>query len=241
MAEGEEGKVQGQTSEEGAAQEGTEAKETLAGADVQKLLSEMREEQAALRAELVETKRSTQSKIDKDIAREQKQREAERTALQAFVRQRLEKAGADSEELTTFEQDYGRFTEGLSDKEMAQRYKEMVAESEEERAIREAQEEIISGIAEEFEVEIRLDHPDLKKDDPKSLQRSALKLAKKLLAEQAKQKDKDALTKAGEKGELSSLGGGPGGTANPLAGITDPEELYQKWVKDGRKIPKASE
>lgn len=240
MAEVEEGNVQDQASDEGAAQEGTETKDTLAGADVQQQVSALQQELADLKAQREQDRRSMQAKIDKDIAREQKQRETERRALQAFVRERLEKAGADSEELNAFEQEYGRFTERLSDKEKAELYEEMITVREEERAIQEVQEEIVGAIAEEFEVEIPADHPDLDKDSPTSLQRSALKLAKKLLAEQTKQKEKEALTKAGEKGELGSLGGGPGGTVNPLAGITDPEELHEIWVKRGRKIPKAS-
>jgi len=240
--EDKEATVQGQTSG-GEPQKETEPKETLPGADVQQVVSRIIDERLAdVRAELEASRRAAQGKIDKDIARIEKQREKEREALQTFVRQQLEAKGATTEELASFEKDYGHFAEGLSAQEKASLYEEMVAHTEEERLIREAQNSFVKKISKAFEVEIPIEHPELKSDamkyTPEQFDDSVIALAKKLQAEKAKEAQKQALTKAAESGVLSSLGTGPGGTAPPLAGVKTPDEAYEEWIKQGRPMPK---
>lgn len=223
---------------------GTGGQEALPGADVQQQVSALQQELAGLKAAREQDRRSLQGKIDKDIAREKSQREGERKALQAYVKGHMVQAGASSEELAAFETDYGRFTEGLSDKEKATRFDEMVATQGVEREVREYQDRYIKGIGGTLGIDIPPDHPDLKRDltsSPEDFEASVGAVAKKLLAEKQKAGDKATLDAAAQAGALGSLGGGPGGVANPLAGITDPEELSKIWVKQGRKIPKASD
>lgn len=236
---GEDEKGQVQPTSEGV-EAGTKGQDDSPEAKLQRL-SAIEQELADLKAQrkqeeqLIHALKAKQSQADQEIARVEKRWKAREEALQSFVRGQMQGAGATPEEITQFDGDFNRFSAGLSDKEKATLYEEMIAEREERTQIQEAQEEMVKGIAEAFEVEIPLSHPDLNKDDPRSLQKSALKVAQKLAAEKAKGKEKDALTKAAETGALGALGTGPGGVANPLAGITDPDKLWD--MIDWDKIP----
>lgn len=201
---------------------------------------DLRIQQLEAKLELTEKQRARlEGRFEKEIARQRQEGENREKALRTFVRGRMEEAGATSEELTKFEGEYGRFAEGLSEKEKAERFDDLVAVREEKREVRAYQERYIAQVGKGLGVEIPLNHPDLKADpdkyDPDEFEDSVFEVGQKLAAEKAAKGEKDALTKAAEAGALASLGAGAGGKANPLAGITDPTELLKMGFEKRKK------
>ena len=240
------GQVPGQPSTTaGEAGKGTEGQGALPEeGDVQTQLSALKQELADQKAQAALQARQMQGKIDKDIARERTQAEQRTKSLQAYVREKMEKAGASLEELATFEADFGSETERLSDKEKAARYEDLVADQAVEVRVREYQDTFIAELAEVVGIEIDPHHPDIKRgfeDSPEDFKDSVKVLAKKLVEGKGKDEDQESLTEAAKRGAIGSLGGGTGTATNPLAGMTDPDEIHDEWVRQGRPMPKREE